>query len=93
MGFLLYAGGGLIDANIPTLAPLYKRLRLEVAARPLGAPDLCVLIFECGDGRFVGRGDVLVEDGNPVLVLPGRRVRESTVAPEHAVGSRSVAEA
>jgi hypothetical protein len=91
--FLLYGSGGLIDANLPTLAALYKRLRLAVAARPSGTSDLRVLIFNCGDDRFLGRGDVLVEDGNPVLVMLGCRVPESTVAPEHALGQCSVGEA
>lgn len=91
--FLLYGDGGLIDANFPTLAALYKRLRREVAARPLGVPNLRVLIFDRRDDRFLARGDVLVEAGNPVLVVFGFRVPESGIALEHGVGSRSVAEA
>jgi hypothetical protein len=71
MRFLLYGGHGLIDANIPTVAALRERLRLEVAARPRGVSDLYVLIFERGEGRFLGRRRVLVEDGYPVLVSSG----------------------
>jgi hypothetical protein len=71
MRFLLYRGHSLIDANIPTVAALRERLRLEVAARPRGVSDLHVLVFERGDGRFLGRRGVLVEDGHPVLVSPG----------------------
>ena len=72
MRFLLYAGDGLIDANIPTLAALRERLRLELAGQPSAMSDLYVLVFNAGDGRYLGRRNVLVEDGHPVLVLPGR---------------------
>lgn len=71
MRFLLYAGHSLIDANIPTIAALRERLRMEVAARPREVSDLYVLVFDRGDGRFLGRRRVLVEHGHPVLVSPG----------------------
>jgi hypothetical protein len=61
----------LIDANLPTVAALRERLRLEVAGHPSGMSDLYVLVFDRGDGRFLGRRSVMVEDGHPVLVPPG----------------------
>ena len=73
MGFLLYAGHGVIDANIPTLAALRERLRLEVAGKPSAMSDLYVLVFSRDDGRYLGRRNVLVADGHPVLVPPGCR--------------------
>jgi hypothetical protein len=73
MRFLLYACRGLIDANISSLAALLARLRLEVAGRPAGVSDLWVLVFDPDDGRYLGRLNVLVEDGRPLLVRPGCR--------------------
>ena len=70
MRFLLYAAHGLIDANIPTIAALRERLRLEVATQPSGMSNLYVLVFDRGDDRFLGRCSVMVEDGHPVLVRP-----------------------
>ena len=52
MRFLLYAGHSLIDANVPTIAALRERLRLEVATHPSGMSDLYVLVFDRVDGRF-----------------------------------------
>ena len=70
MRFLLYAGHGLIDANIPTIAALRERLRREVARRPAIMSELYVLVFDRGDDRFLGRCGVMVQDGHPVLVRP-----------------------
>jgi hypothetical protein len=69
MHFLLYAGHGLVDANLPTVAALRDCLRLKLAGRPPGMSDLYVLIFD-HDGRFLDRRGVMVQDGHPCLVPP-----------------------
>jgi hypothetical protein len=70
--FLLYADRTLIDANIPTFAALRERLRPLVRGRPSGLSDLHVLVFDTGDDSYLGRRNVLVWDGEPVLVRPAR---------------------
>lgn len=87
MRFVLYAGHVLIDANLPTLVALRERLRLEVARQPSAMADLHVLVFNCGDGRYLGRLNVVLEDGQPVLALPGRPPGDgSETTLEHALG-------
>jgi hypothetical protein len=85
MRFLLYGPHGLIDANIPTVAALRERLRLEAAGRPSATSDLYVLVFDRADGRFLGRRDVVIEDGYPIVVSPGgsqlRRDHRSRTTP------------
>ena len=69
----LVTGHGVIGANIPPLAAPYKRGRLEVAGQPSAMSDRYVPVFSRGDGRYLGRRNVLVEDGHPMLVPPGCR--------------------
>jgi hypothetical protein len=59
--------------QIPTLAASRERVRLEVAGEPAAMSDLYVLVIKRGEGRYLGRRNVLVEDGQPVLVLAGCR--------------------
>jgi hypothetical protein len=70
MRYLLYADRGLVDADVPTLAALREHLRRLVNGQPPGPAGLYVLVFDSADDRYLGRVDVLVEDGEPVLVRP-----------------------
>lgn len=66
---MLYASHGLVDANIPTWSALHERLRL-MAGQPAVTSGVHVLIFDAGTNRYLGRRDIVLDDGEPMLVNP-----------------------
>ncbi|HWD73733.1 MAG TPA: hypothetical protein VG371_01255 [Solirubrobacteraceae bacterium] len=69
MRFLLYSSRGLVDADLPGEAALRERLR-QMAGQPGGLSGVYVLVFDTGTDRYLGRCDIVVDDGEPVLVGP-----------------------
>jgi hypothetical protein len=67
--FMLYRSQGLVDANLPSLSALRERLRL-MAGQPVGMSGVYVLVFDVETDRYLGRRDILVDDGELVLVSP-----------------------
>jgi hypothetical protein len=68
--FVLYGGHGLIDADLPGLPALRERLA-QMVRRPGGLSGVFVLVFDTETDRYLGRCDILVDDGKPVLVYGG----------------------
>jgi hypothetical protein len=68
--YLLYRSHGLVDANLPSLSALQERLRL-MARQPLGMSNVHVLMFDDETDRYLGRRDIVVDDGELVLVSSG----------------------
>jgi hypothetical protein len=66
---LLYGSTGLIDANLPSLSALRGRLRL-MAGQQVGMFGVHVLVFDAETDRYLGRRDIVIDDGEPVLVSP-----------------------
>lgn len=69
MRFLLYRSHELVDAGLPSLPALRERLRL-MAEEPVGMSGVYVLIFDTETDRYLGRREILVDNGEPVLVDP-----------------------
>ncbi|HWE12558.1 MAG TPA: hypothetical protein VG365_03550 [Solirubrobacteraceae bacterium] len=69
MRFLLYSSHGLVDANLPNLSALHERLR-QMNRQPVGMSGVHVLVFDAETDRYLYRRDILVDDGEPVLVSP-----------------------
>jgi hypothetical protein len=67
--FLLYSSRGLVDADLPGEAALRERLR-QMAGQPGGLSGVYVLVFDAATDRYLGRCDIVVDDGEPVLVGP-----------------------
>jgi hypothetical protein len=67
--FLLYSNRGLLDADLPSLSALRERLR-QMAGRPGGLSGAYALAFDRKTDRYMGRCDIFVEDGEPLLVGP-----------------------
>jgi hypothetical protein len=66
---LLYCSQGLVDANLPSMSALRERLRL-MARQPLGMSGVHILVFDAETDRYLGRRDIVVDEGELVLVSP-----------------------
>jgi hypothetical protein len=66
---LLYSSRGLIDADLPSFLALRERLR-QMARQPAGLSGVYVLVFDTATDRYLGRCDIVVDEGEPVLVGP-----------------------
>ena len=69
MRFLLYSSQGLVDANLPSLAALQERLR-RMTRKPVGMLGVHVLIYDTETDRYLGRREIVIDHGEPVLVSP-----------------------
>lgn len=69
MRFLIYSGNGLVDANLHNVPALHGRLRL-MARRRREMAGAHVLVFHTETDRYLGRRDIIIDDGEPVLVCP-----------------------
>jgi hypothetical protein len=67
--YLLYSSYGLVDANLPNLSALHERLR-RMARQPVGMSGVHVLVYDAETDRYLGRRDIIVDNGEPVLVSP-----------------------
>jgi hypothetical protein len=67
--FLLYSSYGLVDANLSSFSALRERLRL-MTRQPVGMSGVHVLVFDAETDRYLGRRDIIIDDGEPVLVRP-----------------------
>jgi hypothetical protein len=66
---LLYSSHGLVDAGLPSVSAVCERLGL-MSRKPGDKSGVYVLVYDAETDRYLGRRDIVVDDGELVLVSP-----------------------